>query len=125
MAFGSLHPPTTRSHVCLRQRVLANFHRRDMLFMPSLVAAVDPRTLANSVLSGYGLPTIGNAKGFTPYDNFSSNYEFDYPKSWVVRCASLGDSRESCTGTLHRLRTPCYQYDLCPSLKERWHYDLS
>lgn len=62
------------------------FSRRHMVIFPSVLAATDPRTIVNSVLSGYGLPTVGNAKGFTPYDNFGSNYEFQYPKSWVVRC---------------------------------------
>eukprot|EP00892_Ulva_mutabilis_P005084 jgi/Ulvmu1/2948/UM149_0031.1 len=81
----SLRPCARDHNLLTKRKTLACVSRRMALVAPSFLAVVDPRTLANSVLSGYGLPTVGNAKGFTPYDNFSSNYEFLYPKSWVAR----------------------------------------
>lgn len=84
--FASVHTCKSRQQVQVTRNAVAHVSRRHAIAFPTLTAVVDPRTLVNSVLSGYGLPTVGNAKGFVPYDNFSNDYEFSYPRSWVVRC---------------------------------------
>jgi hypothetical protein len=70
-----------------RRGISAHVLRRDVLLLGTLGGGADSRTILNSVLSGYGLPTLSNTKGFKAYDNFSSDYEFLYPRSWVLRYA--------------------------------------
>ena len=60
--------------------------RRELLAALVLAYDVDPATVANSVLSAYGLPLLPKTKGFKELDDFSLDCQLQYPKSWVVRC---------------------------------------
>jgi hypothetical protein len=42
-----------------------------------LVGSDDATTIVNSILSGYGLPTLKPSKGFKPYDEFEDDYVFE------------------------------------------------
>jgi hypothetical protein len=41
-----------------------------------LVGSDDATTIVNSILSGYGLPTLAPTKGFRAYDEFEDDYIF-------------------------------------------------
>lgn len=57
--------------------------RRDLLlrstFLPPLLVlgSDDATTIVNSILSGYGLPTLKPSSGFRPYDEFDDDYFFE------------------------------------------------
>lgn len=70
--------------------------RRDVLAGLVLAYDVDPATLANSLLSAYGLPLLPKAKGFKFLDDFSQDFTLQYPKSWVVKCALCLCKSSSC-----------------------------
>lgn len=47
--------------------------------MPTLLllGSDDATTIVNSILSGYGLPTLKPSQGFKPYDEFDDDYVFE------------------------------------------------
>jgi hypothetical protein len=49
----------------------------------------DSKTVINSILGAYGLPTIAATKGYRQYDDFDEEYTFIYPSSWVKRKNTL------------------------------------
>lgn len=64
--------------------------RSTLLPLPLLlVGSDDATTIVNSILSGYGLPTLKPSQGFKAYDEFEDDYVFEYPRSWVARRNSL------------------------------------
>lgn len=52
---------------------------RSVTLLPPLllVGSDDATTIVNSILSGYGLPTLTPSKGFKPYDEFEDDYLFE------------------------------------------------
>uniref|UniRef100_A0A061RNJ1 PsbP C-terminal domain-containing protein n=1 Tax=Tetraselmis sp. GSL018 TaxID=582737 RepID=A0A061RNJ1_9CHLO len=62
-------------------------NRRDFAYTTILgfIGTKDPTTIFNSVLSGYGLPTLRQGNDLTYYDEFEDDFVFEYPRSWVVR----------------------------------------
>jgi hypothetical protein len=57
-----------------------------------LVGSDDATTIVNSILSGYGLPTLTPSKGFKPYDEFEDDYIFEcklmlWVRSYGICCA--------------------------------------
>lgn len=55
--------------------------------LPASAAPATGRSIVNSVLSAYGLPTLRDVSGFTPlveqYDRLV--VEFQYPSAWIVQ----------------------------------------
>ena len=80
-----------------KRRVAAAVYRRETLLLgvsaPLVVLSVndDAVLIANSILSGYGLPLLAKTKGFKTYDEFKNSYMLQYPKSWVLRYFSARD----------------------------------
>lgn len=56
-----------------------------VLASTSIIGSDDPATIANSVLSAYGLPLLKASNGFKLFDDFDNDYFFEYPRSWVGR----------------------------------------
>lgn len=62
--------------------------RREVLaVLPAFTLAdsADPRTVANSILSAYGLPQLQKLKGFQSYDKFDNDFVLEFPRGWIAR----------------------------------------
>ena len=46
----------------------------------------DAKTVANSILSAYGLPTIKDSKGYKEYNRDVDGFTLLVPKDWIARC---------------------------------------
>lgn len=46
----------------------------------------DAKSIANSLLSSFGLPQLSRAEGFTKFEESKDGYSLEYPKGWVQRC---------------------------------------
>lgn len=100
--FGAVHGARCRTSPLLcfsrsgrneeeREAVTSAAKRRDVLlscsFLPTLAlvsGSDDAKTVFNSVLSAYGLPTMKGSQGYKVYDELSDDFYFEYPRSWVV-----------------------------------------
>jgi hypothetical protein len=72
---------TSRSSSSSRRGLLL----RSTLLPPLLlVGSDDATTIVNSILSGYGLPTLKLSKGFKPYDEFEDDYVFECEWAAVI-----------------------------------------
>jgi hypothetical protein len=62
--------------------------RSTLLPLPLLlVGSDDATTIVNSILSGYGLPTLKPSQGFKAYDEFEDDYVFECECSGCTECA--------------------------------------
>lgn len=93
----ALSENTCQSAKANRRDVRASVSRRAVVLQsvaaPALVQLMigsdDPTTIINSVLSGYGLPTLKASSGYKAFDEFEDDFTFEYPRSWVARPNSL------------------------------------
>ncbi|KAL4436868.1 hypothetical protein ABPG75_004007 [Micractinium tetrahymenae] len=88
-------PPPSEQRLPSRRGVLRLYSFGQLAVLADLLAgdssdgSTDGRTIVNSILGAYGLPTLRASPGYRYFDDLDLPVTFEYPKAWVRRKNSL------------------------------------